>query len=63
LFDRVDNSDEHAFTTKVDYTLSRSHTIFGRLQYNKCDSPGASLWKCRSHGPPSMRPTGAWKAR
>jgi hypothetical protein len=39
FFDRVDDSDEHVFTTKVDYTLSGAHTIFGRLQYNKYDSP------------------------
>ena len=38
-FDRVDDSDEHVFTTKIDYTLSGSHNIFGRLQYNKYDSP------------------------
>ena len=39
FFDRVDNSDEHVFTTKIDYALSGSHTLFGRLQYNKYDSP------------------------
>jgi hypothetical protein len=39
LFDRVDDSDEDVFTTKVDLTLSNSHSVFGRLQFNKFDSP------------------------
>ena len=39
FFDRVDNNDEDLFTTKIDYTLAPSHTIFGRLQYQKYDSP------------------------
>ena len=39
FFDRVDDSDEDVVTTKVDYTFSGSHSIFGRLQYNKYDSP------------------------
>jgi len=39
FFDRVDNNDEHLFTTKVDYSFSASHSIFGRLQYQKYDSP------------------------
>ena len=39
FFDRVDDSDEDVVTTKVDYTFSGSHSIFGRLQFNKYDSP------------------------
>ena len=39
FFDRVDNSDEDVFTSKVDVTLSNSHAVFGRLQFNKFDSP------------------------
>ena len=39
FFDRVDDSDEDVVTTKVDYTFNGSHSIFGRLQYNKYDSP------------------------
>ena len=31
FFDRIDNSDEDVFTTKVDYTINNSHSIFGRL--------------------------------
>ncbi|OLC78963.1 MAG: hypothetical protein AUH72_15195 [Acidobacteria bacterium 13_1_40CM_4_65_8] len=39
FFDQVDDSDEDVFTTKIDYTVSGSHTVFGRLQFNKFDSP------------------------
>ncbi len=39
FFDQVDNSDEDVVITKVDYTLSGSHSIFGRLNFNKFDAP------------------------
>jgi hypothetical protein len=39
FFDRVDDSDEDMFTAKVDLTLSSSHSVFGRLQFQKFDSP------------------------
>jgi hypothetical protein len=39
FFDRNDNSDEHVLTTRVDYTITNSHSLFGRLQANKFDSP------------------------
>ena len=39
FFDRVDNNDEDLFTAKVDYNRGGSHTVFGRLQYQKYDSP------------------------
>jgi hypothetical protein len=39
FFDRVENSDEDVFTMKIDLTLSGSHSMFGRLQFNKFDSP------------------------
>ena len=31
FFDRIDNSDEDVFTTKVDYTINNSQSVFGRL--------------------------------
>ena len=31
FFDRIDDSDEDVFTTKVDYTINNSHSVFGRL--------------------------------
>ena len=31
FFDRIDNSDEDVLTTKVDYTINNSHSVFGRL--------------------------------
>jgi hypothetical protein len=39
FFDRIDNSDEDLFTAKVDFNAGASHTIFGRLQYQKYSSP------------------------
>ena len=39
FFDRVDNSEEDVVIGKIDYTLSGSHSVFGRLQFNKFDSP------------------------
>lgn len=38
-FDRIDNSDEDVFTTKVDYTINNSHSIFGRLLISDYFSP------------------------
>jgi len=47
FFDRVDDSDEDAFTTKVDYTISNRHSIFGRLlsssYYAPSDYDGQTL--------------------
>jgi hypothetical protein len=31
FFDRIDDSDENVFTTKVDYTITNRQSIFGRL--------------------------------
>jgi hypothetical protein len=31
FFDRIENSDEDVITTKVDYTINNSHSVFGRL--------------------------------
>ena len=31
FFDRIDNSDEDVLTTKIDYTINNSQSIFGRL--------------------------------
>jgi hypothetical protein len=39
FFDRVDNSDEDVLTTKVDYTISDSHSIFGRLLVSSFFAP------------------------
>ena len=39
FFDRIDNSDEDVFTTKVDYTISNSHSIFGRLLVSSYFAP------------------------
>jgi hypothetical protein len=39
FFDRVDDNNEDVLTAKVDYSMRGSHTIFGRLQYQKYDSP------------------------
>lgn len=39
FFDRVENSDEDVFSTKVDYTVGNSHSIFGRLLAQRFDSP------------------------
>ena len=39
FFDRVDNNNEDLFTAKVDYSVSSSHSVFGRLQFQKYDSP------------------------
>ena len=47
FFDRIDNSDEDAFTTKVDYTITNRHSIFGRLlsssYYAPSDYDGQTL--------------------
>jgi hypothetical protein len=40
FFDRNDDSDENVVTTKIDYTMSHNHSIFGRLQASTFDSPG-----------------------
>src|SRR2546428_8340390 len=39
FFDQVNDSDEDVFTTKIDYRVSGSRTVFGRLQFSKFDSP------------------------
>jgi hypothetical protein len=39
FFDRIDNSDENVFTTKVDYTINSSQSIFGRLLISDYFSP------------------------
>ena len=31
FFDRIDDSDEDVFTTKVDYTINNRQSVFGRL--------------------------------
>jgi hypothetical protein len=31
FFDRIDDSDEDVFTTKIDYTINNSQSVFGRL--------------------------------
>jgi hypothetical protein len=31
FFDRIENSDEDVITTKVDYTINNSHSVFGRM--------------------------------
>jgi len=31
FFDRIDDSDENVFTTKVDYTITNRQSVFGRL--------------------------------
>jgi hypothetical protein len=47
FFDRINNSDEHMFTTKVDYTITNSHSIFARLiaspYYSPSDYDGKTL--------------------
>jgi hypothetical protein len=39
FFDRIDNSDEDALTTKVDYTITNRHSVFGRLLVSSYYAP------------------------
>ena len=39
FFDRIENSDEDVLTTKVDYTISNSHSVFGRLLVSSYFAP------------------------
>ncbi len=41
FYDQVNNQDEHMLIGKVDYTLSGNHMIFGRMEYQKQDSPAS----------------------
>jgi hypothetical protein len=40
FFDRLDNGDEHIFVGRLDYTMSNSHSLFGRYQVERLDTPG-----------------------
>ena len=40
FFDRPDDADEYALVSKIDYTAGSSHSLFGRLQVVRLDTPG-----------------------
>jgi hypothetical protein len=39
FFDRIENSDEDAATTKIDYTIDNRHSVFGRLLVSSYFAP------------------------
>src|SRR5205814_5668791 len=39
FFDRINNSDEDVVTTKLDYTINNSHSIFGRVLISSYFAP------------------------
>ena len=40
FFDRNDDGDEHIALGRVDFTASNNHSIFGRYQFERLDTPG-----------------------
>jgi hypothetical protein len=40
FFDRPDDADEYVVVGKVDFTATSNHTMFGRLQVVRLDTPG-----------------------
>ena len=40
FFDRPDDADEYVMVGKVDYNITDSHSMFGRLQAVRLDTPG-----------------------
>jgi hypothetical protein len=40
FFDRIDDADQHIFVGRLDYSMSNNHTIFGRYQHERLDTPG-----------------------
>lgn len=41
FYTQATKQDEHMLIGKVDYTLTANHTIFGRMEYQKQDSPAS----------------------
>ena len=40
FFDRFDDADQHVFVGRVDYSASNNHSLFGRYQVDRLDTPG-----------------------
>lgn len=40
FFDRIDNADEHIVVGRLDFSASNNHSIFGRYQVERLDTPG-----------------------